>query len=107
MPQLYQKETVWGTLLRELEYLGTTAHRQQPMTENREFEVKTVIYISNIKDSIENANMQVIMLNGVILNEPEPCISDNLVCTNDGIFMRGQDIANFMKERQTSRDQST
>ena len=44
-------------------------------------------------------------LNGEILYVPEPCISNNLFCTNDGIFMRGPDIAIFIEERQAELSQ--
>ena len=73
--------------------------------------VKTVIHVTNIKESIANARIQVIMLNGVIprtviLSVPEPFISDNLLCTKDGIFMLGQDTANFIAERKRRSNNS-
>ena len=75
------------------------------MTANSSIEVKTASYISNIKDSIANAKVQIKMLNGEILDVPEPFITDNLLCTNDDIFMRGQDTANYIAEKQAELSQ--
>ena len=91
--------------MRELEVLGTSSSLLALMTASKEFEVKTVICVSNIKDSMANAKMEVMMLNGEILDVPEPVISDNLLCAKDGIFMRGQDIANCIQESQSELSQ--